>query len=76
MTSEEPSAQVKLRTAVTGQKFIGPGPQRAPSLILIPLSALATTISPSLIQMQRAASNRMRADLIQKASLKISASRI
>lgn len=33
-------------------------------------------LSPSLIQMQRAVSNRMRADLIQKASLKISASRI
>lgn len=34
------------------------------------------SLSLSLIQMQRAVSNRMRADLIQKASLKISASRI
>lgn len=31
------------------------------------------SLSPSLIQMQRAVGNRMRADLIQKASVKISA---
>lgn len=58
-----------------------------PSLLLIPLPSLPCpsrppppglppSLSPSLIQMQRAVSNRMRADLIQKASLKISASGI